>query len=83
MRILPQRPNLPLGGSYGYCHQCGGFVIALGKHCINNDKHLIDYLSPSERREIVLEGYYDLKDQVAYLFNRSFEPEKKSSKLTR
>src|SRR3990167_1091839 len=50
--VLKERPTGEDKASYAWCAKCNGFVIALGKHCIENDSHLIDFLSPQERKEV-------------------------------
>lgn len=48
--ILTERPAD--GGAYGWCPKCVGFVIELGRHCFNDDSHIVDHLSPQEREEL-------------------------------
>lgn len=48
--ILNERPKD--GGAYGWCKKCEGFVVALGRHCFNDDSHIVDHLSPQEREEL-------------------------------
>lgn len=50
--ILEKRPEGIEGGAYGWCKICDGFVIELGRHCFNDDSHMVDHLSPQEREDL-------------------------------
>lgn len=66
MGVLKERPTGTDRESYAWCPQCDGFVIALGTHCVNDDSHIVSYLSPAERNE----------EELVYTFN-SQNPEAK------